>query len=46
MRGDGDPSASRWRMGAGREALLVRYHTGTVAPCDQMQFEIAAAYRH
>jgi hypothetical protein len=28
MRSDGDPSASRWRMGAGREALLVRYHIG------------------
>jgi Xaa-Pro dipeptidase len=48
MRGDGDPSASRWPMGAGEEALLVRYHTGhgTVAPHDQVQFEIAAAYRH
>ena len=48
MRGDGDPTASRWPMGAGDEALLVRYHTGhgTVAPRDQVQFEIAAAYRH
>ena len=48
MRGDGDPSASRWPMGAGEEALLVRYHTGhgTVVPHDQVQFEIAAAYRH
>jgi Xaa-Pro dipeptidase len=48
MRGDGDPSASRWPMGAGEEALLVRYHTGhgTVAQRDQVQFEIAAAYRH
>jgi Xaa-Pro dipeptidase len=48
MRGDGDPTASRWPMGAGEEALLVRYHTGhgTVAPRDQVQFEIAAAYRH
>jgi len=48
MRGDGDPSASRWPMGCGEEALLVRYHTGhgTVAPRDQVQFEIAAAYRH
>ena len=48
MRGDGDPSASRWPMGAGEEALLVRYHTGhgQVAPKDQVQFEIAAAYRH
>jgi Xaa-Pro dipeptidase len=48
MRGDGDPTASRWPMGAGEEALLVRYHTGhgTVAARDQVQFEIAAAYRH
>jgi Xaa-Pro dipeptidase len=48
MRGDGDPSASRWPMGAGEEALLIRYHTGhgTVAAHDQVQFEIAAAYRH
>jgi Xaa-Pro dipeptidase len=45
MRGDGDPSASRWPMGCGKEALLVRYHTGhsTVAPRDQVQFEIATA---
>ena len=48
MRGDGDPSASRWPMGSGEEALLVRYHTGhgTVGARDQVQFEIAAAYRH
>ena len=48
MRGDGDPSASRWPMGSGEEALLVRYHTGhgTVAARDQVQFEIAASYRH
>jgi len=48
MQGDGDPTASRWPMGAGEEALLVRYHTGhgTVARQDQVQFEIAAAYRH
>jgi Xaa-Pro dipeptidase len=48
MRGDGDPTASRWPMGAGEEALLVRYHTGhgTVASHDQVQFETAAAYRH
>jgi Xaa-Pro dipeptidase len=45
---DGDPSASRWPMGAGQEALLVRYHTGhgLVGPRDQVTFEFAAAYRH
>jgi Xaa-Pro dipeptidase len=48
MRGDGDPSASRWPLGAGEEALMVRYHTGhgTIAAQDQVQFEIAASYRH
>lgn len=48
MRGDGDPTASRWPMGAGEEAMLVRYHTGhgLVAAKDQVQFEIAASYRH
>ena len=48
MRGDGDPSASTWPMGAGEEALLVRYHTGhaPVGAKDQVQFEFAASYRH
>ena len=48
MRGDGDPSASRWPMGAGENALMVRYHTGkeTVGPQDQVQHEFAASYRH
>jgi Xaa-Pro dipeptidase len=48
LAGDGDPSASRWPMGCGEEALLVRYHTGhgTVAARDQVTFEFAAAYRH
>lgn len=48
MRGDGDPSASRWPMGAGRDALFARYHTGhgRVAADDQVLFEIAGAYRH
>jgi Xaa-Pro dipeptidase len=48
LSGDGDPSASRWPMGSGREALLVRYHTGhgPIAPRDQVTFEFAAAYRH
>jgi hypothetical protein len=47
-RGDRDPSASHWRTGAGREALLVRYQIGyrEEAPRDQVRFRIAAAYRH
>ena len=48
MRGDGDPSASRWPMGAGAEAMLVRYHTGhgPVGTDDKVQFEFAASFRH
>jgi Xaa-Pro dipeptidase len=48
LAADGDPSASRWPMGAGKEALLVRYHTGhgPVGARDQVTFEFAAAYRH
>src|SRR5262245_28990957 len=48
LSGDGDPSASRWPMGSGEEALLVRYHTGhgRVGRRDQVTFEFAAAYRH
>ncbi|HYB42850.1 MAG TPA: Xaa-Pro peptidase family protein, partial [Candidatus Methylomirabilis sp.] len=48
LDGDGDPSASRWPMGGGEEALLVRYHTGhgRVSDRDQVTFEFAASYRH
>jgi len=48
MRGDGDPTASRWPMGAGKDALMVRYHTGhgKVGKQDNAVFEFAAAYRH
>ena len=48
MAADGDPSASRWPMGAGEDALMVRYHTGKnhVGDNDQVQHEFAAAYRH
>ena len=48
LAGDGDPSASRWPMGSGTEALLVRYHSGhgSVRPRDQVTFEFAASYRH
>ncbi len=45
---DGDPSASRWPMGAGETSMLVRYHTGkgTIAERDQVQHEFASSYRH
>src|SRR5262249_6494189 len=48
LAADGDLSASRWPMGCGQEALLVRYHTGqgTVGKRDQVTFEFAAPYRH
>jgi len=48
MRGDGDPTASRWPMGSGKDALMVRYHTGhnRVGKQDNAVFEFAAAYRH
>jgi len=48
LAGDGDPSASRWPLGSGDEALLVRYHTGhgKVGRNDQVTFEFAASYRH
>ena len=48
MEGGGDPTASRWPMGAGESAAFCRYHTGdeTVAKTDQVIFEPAAAYRH
>ncbi|MGV6875245.1 M24 family metallopeptidase [Pseudochelatococcus sp. B33] len=44
----GDPSASRWPLGAGKMALLARYHTGEeiIGEKDQVFFEPAAAYRH
>ena len=48
MEGGGDPTASRWPMGAGDAAVFCRYHTGdeTVAAHDQVVFEPAAACRH
>ncbi len=44
----GDPTASRWPMGAGKAAVFCRYHTGdeVIAQQDQVVFEPAAAYRH
>ena len=49
MAGDGDPTAARWPIGAGQEALFVRYHTGhkpVSKTHDQSTFEFAASYRH
>jgi len=48
MAGDGDPSAHRWPVGAGENALMVRYHAGkeTVGAQDQVAHEFGASYRH
>jgi len=48
MRGGGDPTANRWVVGAGTEALLGRYHAGlgTIAANDLVTWEFAASYRH
>ena len=48
MAGGGDPTASRWPMGAGDSAVFCRYHTGdeTIGANDQVVFEPAASYRH
>jgi Xaa-Pro dipeptidase len=48
MAGDGDPSAARWPMGGGEDAMMVRYHTGhgRVKRTDQVMFEFASSYRH
>lgn len=48
MAQGGDPSASRWPLGAGRMALLARYHTGDeiIGASDQVFFEPATSYRH
>lgn len=49
MQGDGDPpSNSRWPMGSGESALLVRYHSGHrhIGANDQITHEFGAAYRH
>ena len=48
MSMDGDPSASRWPMGAGTNSMLVRYHTGkeTIGANDQVQHEFAGSFRH
>ncbi len=47
LSGDGDPSASRWPLGSGREALLVRYHTGhgSIGRRDQVTFDECGRHR-
>jgi Xaa-Pro dipeptidase len=49
MRGGGDYAASRWILGCGLHALLVRHfgsHDGIIAGPDQVQLEFGAAFRH
>ena len=48
LRGGGDPPASRFIIGAGERALMVRNFTGygTVGDNDQLQLEFGGAYRH
>jgi len=48
VAGGGDPTASRWPMGAGQAALFGRYHTGdeVIGAQDQVVFEPASSYRH
>ncbi len=48
FRGGGDYPASRFIIGAGEEALLVRNHTGAgpLGNNDQLQLEFGGAYRH
>lgn len=48
LEGDGDPpSNSRWPMGSGESALLIRYHSGHrhIQHNDQITHEFGAAYR-
>ncbi|HZS81483.1 MAG TPA: Xaa-Pro peptidase family protein [Stellaceae bacterium] len=48
MASGGDPTASRWPIGAGPAAFFGRYVTGEniVGESDQVVFEPGAAYRH
>ena len=48
FRGGGDYPASRFIIGAGERALMVRHFTGygTIGDNDQMQLEFGATYRH
>ena len=47
--GGGDYASSRWIVGTGQHALLVRHfagHHNTIAEVDQVQLEFGAAYLH
>ena len=48
FRGGGDYAASRFIIGAGERALMVRNFTGygTIGDNDQLQLEFGGAYRH
>jgi Xaa-Pro dipeptidase len=48
FRGGGFYPASRWAIGSGKKALLVRTtcDTGVIGDNDQVQLEFAAAFRH
>lgn len=48
FRGGGFYPASRWAIGSGKKALLVRTtcDTGVIGDDDQVQLEFAAAFRH
>jgi Xaa-Pro dipeptidase len=48
FKGGGDYPASRWIIGSGERALMVRHFTGhgIIGDDDQVQIEIGAAYRH
>ena len=48
FRGGGDYPASRWIIGSGERALMVRHLTGhgSIGDNDQVQLEFGGAYRH
>jgi len=47
-RGGGDDPANEFIIGSGKEALMVRYHSGRrrLDPRDQLNIEFAGVYRH
>ncbi|WP_420394552.1 M24 family metallopeptidase [Acuticoccus sp.] len=48
LSGGGDPPANPFIIGSGKDALLVRYHSGrrTLDADDQLTLEFAGVYRH